>query len=104
MALNYTPSNSDEAASSFAELVVLPKDSSLHIRLQSLFGNETDFTGEFLLERFGKLTVSALLSLQMFSRVLANTSNADYFFRFKGSSDILNHFLKISPARQAEED
>lgn len=57
VALNYT-SNSTKAVSSFADLVVLAKDSPLYSRLHSLWGNETDFTGEFLLKRFGSLSVS----------------------------------------------
>jgi hypothetical protein len=55
VALNYT-SNSTEAASSFADLVVLPND--LQNRLNSLWGNETDFSGKFLLDNFGGLSVS----------------------------------------------
>ena len=53
--LNYT-SNSTEAATLFVDLVVLPND--LRYRLQNLFGNGTDFSGEFLLDRFGELSVS----------------------------------------------
>lgn len=55
LALDYT-SNSTEAASSFADLVILPND--LHNRLKSLWGNETDISGKFLLDNFGEISVS----------------------------------------------
>lgn len=57
LALNYT-SNSTESVSSFADLVVLANDSPLLFRLKNLWGTETNFTGEFLLERFGAISVS----------------------------------------------
>jgi hypothetical protein len=57
VALNYT-SNSNEAVSSFADLVVVASDSPLYPRLKTLWDTETNFTGEFLLERFGTITVS----------------------------------------------
>lgn len=57
VALNYT-SNHTEAVSSFDDLVVLANDHSLSPRLQSWWGTETNFTGEFLLQRLGALTVS----------------------------------------------
>ncbi len=57
VALNYKP-NSNEVVTSFADLVVLAKDSPLYNRLDDLYGTETNFTGEFLLERFGTISVS----------------------------------------------
>jgi len=56
MALNYT-SVGNASASSFADLVVLSSDSSLYSQLEAYWGNQT-FTGEFLLEKYGELSVS----------------------------------------------
>ena len=57
MALNYA-TNGSSAISSFAGLVVLSPDSQLYSRLAAFWGNETLFTGEFLLENYGELSVS----------------------------------------------
>jgi hypothetical protein len=56
VALNYTLIGS-ESASSFADLVVLSPDSSLYSQLEAYWGNQT-FMGEFLLEKYGELSVS----------------------------------------------
>ena len=53
-ALNYT-SNSTDAATRFVDLVVVPND--LLNRLE-IYGNGTDISGQFLLDRFGELSVS----------------------------------------------
>jgi hypothetical protein len=56
VALNYA-TNVSEQISSFADLVVLDPGSPLHSQLEALFGNRTNFTGDFLLDNFRELSV-----------------------------------------------
>lgn len=57
LALNYTSVGSDNVTS-FANLVILLEGSSLYTQLQALWGNQTRFSGKFLLDNFGDVTVS----------------------------------------------
>lgn len=58
MAMNYSSDGSDNITS-FADLVSLSKNSSLYNQLQALWGNQSEFSGEFLLDSFGDITVSS---------------------------------------------
>ena len=72
MAMNYSTDGSDNITS-FADLVSLSKASSLYNQLQALWGNQSGFSGEFLLDSFGDVTVSShftVLLLYIFANLI----------------------------------
>ena len=54
----------------FANLVVVPED--LTSRLIGIYGNETEFTGSFLLDNFGGLTLRRLFDFIMYSLTISD--------------------------------
>lgn len=88
MAMNYSTDGSDNITS-FADLVSLSKASSLYNQLQALWGNQLGFSGEFLLDSFGDVTVSSHFTVLLlyiceshFCRVAVQIIQARRFISF----------------------